>query len=95
LAGQYTLLVHKYINTKVIIVVYLFLRKYVVIEFFDDGLQLVNQKWLTENLKHVYFPNLKNVNSKMYDKMVLNSLNPDFNAWKLYKIKKIWASSGE
>lgn len=48
-----------------------------VIKFFDDNLQLVPQKWLTENLKRVYFPNLKNVNSKMYDEMVLNSVNPD------------------
>uniref|UniRef100_A0A2S2PCL4 DUF4806 domain-containing protein n=1 Tax=Schizaphis graminum TaxID=13262 RepID=A0A2S2PCL4_SCHGA len=69
------------------------IRKYVVIEF-NDGLQLIPHNWILPKQLRSYFPDLKNISSKKYDKMVFNT-EPYNPVWKTYKINKIWASSDD
>ncbi|KAL5244019.1 hypothetical protein ACI65C_011429 [Semiaphis heraclei] len=64
-------------------------RNYVIVEFID-GVQLVPRNWISSNQKETFYP--EDINSKQYDKMVLNTV-PHGSTWKTFSIKKIWGSS--
>ncbi|KAF0753916.1 DUF4806 domain-containing protein, partial [Aphis craccivora] len=40
---------------------------------FNDGLQLIPHNWILSKQLRSYFPDLKNLSSKIYDKMVFNT----------------------
>jgi len=67
-------------------------RNYAVIEFFD-GLQLIPRNWISIDKSLAYFPDMTTINSKQFDKLVLNTVQPH-SSWEAFEIKKIWASSG-
>jgi len=62
----------------------------VIVEFID-GVQLVPCNWISSNQKGTFYP--ENINSKQYDKLVLNTV-PYKSSWKTFSIIKIWGSSG-
>jgi len=68
------------------------LKNYAVVEFID-GLQLIPRNWISIDKSQAYFPDMTKISFKQFEKLVLNTekLQP---SWETFKLKKIWASSG-
>ncbi|XP_050059401.1 uncharacterized protein LOC126550899 isoform X2 [Aphis gossypii] len=69
------------------------IKNYVIVEF-HDGLQLIPRNWIAVDKSIAYFPDITKINSKQFDKLVLNTEQPH-SSWETFEIKKIWASSDD
>jgi len=61
-------------------------RNYAVVEF-HDGLQLIPRNLISVDKSLAYFPDMTKINSKQFDKLVLNTEKPH-SSWGNFRVKK-------
>jgi len=66
--------------------------KYIVVEFDDEGIQIIPRNWLINNGSATKFPPLT-TNNIRYEKFCTKMVEPKDN-WNTFNLKRILASCG-